>query len=311
MAEKPKLLIIRALVMYILSLLFMVLLIFLPAGSLKFRNGWLFIGVLFTAMFIVLTWLMVKDPDLLAKRLKTKEKEKPQKAYLTLSMIVLLFTFIIPGLDYRFHWSDVPVPIVVVATVIMLAGYLIFFAVMRQNTYASRVIEIQEGQKLIDTGLYSLVRHPMYLGASILFVPAPLVLGSWYALIPVVLVPILLIIRIMNEEKVLVDGLKGYSEYMKKVRYRLIPYIWFVTIPLIVLLPSCKNKQMEMSDKALREKADKICQDNLLLDSHIDWPMWIMEFPEDISGQTLTGDFDLVRAQKGGLNAVLSVIYIN
>jgi len=311
MAEKPKLLIIRALVMYILSLLFMVLLIFLPAGSLKFRNGWLFIGVLFTAMFIVLTWLMVKDPDLLAKRLKTKEKEKPQKAYLTLSMIVLLFTFIIPGLDYRFHWSDVPVPIVVVATVIMLAGYLIFFAVMRQNTYASRVIEIQEGQKLIDTGLYSLVRHPMYLGASILFVPAPLVLGSWYALIPVVLVPILLIIRIMNEEKVLVNGLKGYSEYMKKVRYRLIPYIWFVTIPLIVLLPSCKNKQMEMSDKALREKADKICQDNLLLDSHIDWPMWIMEFPEDISGQTLTGDFDLVRAQKGGLNAVLSVIYIN
>jgi protein-S-isoprenylcysteine O-methyltransferase Ste14 len=214
-----------------------VLVIFLPAGSLKFRTGWLFIGVLFTAMIFVLTWLLVKDPALLAKRLKTKEKEKPQKAYLILSIIVLLFTFIIPGLDYRFHWSDVPVPVVVISTVIMMAGYVIFFAVMRQNTYASRVIEIQQGQKLIDTGLYSLVRHPMYLGASILYVPVPLVLGSWYALIPAALIPILLIIRIMNEEKVLVNGLKGYPEYMKKVKYRIIPFIWFVSIPLIVLLP--------------------------------------------------------------------------
>ncbi len=311
MAEKSKLLIIRALAMYLFSLLFVVLVIFLPAGSLKFWNGWLFIGVLFTAMIFVLTWLLVKDPDLLAKRMKTKEKEKPQKAYVILSIIVFFITFIIPGLDYRFHWSDVPVPVVIVSTVIMMAGYVIFFAVMRQNTYASRVIEIQEGQKLIDTGLYSLVRHPMYLGGSILFVSAPVVLGSWYAFITALFIPILLIIRIMNEEKVLINGLKGYSEYTKKVKYRLIPYIWLVSIPLMVLVPSCKNKQMEMSDKELLEKADKICQDNLILDSHIDWPMWVMEYPEDISGQTQTGDFDLVRAKKGGLNAVLSVLYIN
>ena len=311
MAEKLNSLIIRALAMYLFSLLFVVLVIFLPAGSLKFRNGWLFIGLLFTAMFIVLTWLLVKDPELLAKRLRTKEKEKPQKAYVILSMIVFLITFITPGLDYRFHWSYVPVPVVLISTFIMMAGYLIFFAVMRQNTYASRVIEIQEGQKLIDTGLYSLVRHPMYLGGSILFMSAPLVLGSWYALIAAAFIPILIIIRIMNEEKVLVNGLKGYSEYMKKVKYRLIPFIWVVSIPLIVLLPSCKNKQMERSDNNLRETALRICQNNLILDSHIDWPDWILSNPEDISEMTAKGDFDLVRARKGGLNAVLSVMYIS
>ena len=238
MTENRKLLIIRALVMYLFSLLFVASLIFIPAGSLKFLNGWLFIGVLFTAMIIVMAFLLAKDPDLLAKRLKTKEKERPQKAYIFLSIILLLFTFGVPGLDYRFHWSNVPVAVVIAATVIMMAGYLIFFAVMRQNTYASRVIEIQEGQKLIDTGLYSLVRHPMYLGASVLYMSAPLVLGSWYALIPVAFMPVILIIRIMNEEKVLINGLQGYAEYMKKVKYRLIPFVWIVSVPLIILLPS-------------------------------------------------------------------------
>ena len=310
-SEKRRHLITRSVFMYLSSLIFVGLMVFLPAGSLNYWNGWLFIGVLFTAMVIVLAFLLVKDPDLLAKRLKTKEKEKPQKAYVILSIVVLLFTFIIPGLDYRFHWSDVSIPVVIVSTVIMMAGYLIFFAVMRQNTYASRVIEIQEGQKLIDTGLYSLVRHPMYLGGSILYLSAPLVLGSWYALIPAALIPVILIIRIMNEEKVLVNGLKGYPEYMKKVKYRFIPYIWFVSVPLIVLLPSCKNKQMERSDKALNETAMKICQDNLLLDSHIDWPYWVMENPEDISEQTKKGDFDLVRARKGGLNVAFTPAYVN
>lgn len=236
-SEKRSSLIARAVFMYILSLLFIGLLIFLPAGTLKFLNGWLFIGVLFTAMIFTLTFLLEKDPDLLAKRLKTKEKEKPQKVYLVLSIIVLLFTFIIPGLDYRYGLSDVPVAVVIVSTVIMMAGYFMFFAVMRQNTFASRVIEIQEGQKLIDTGLYSFVRHPMYLGASILYLSAPLVLGSWYALIPAAFIPVVLLIRILNEEKVLIKGLKGYTEYMKKVKYRLIPFVWFAAIPLIVLVP--------------------------------------------------------------------------
>ena len=219
-------LIIRALLVYLFSLFLVGLLIFFPAGSMKFWNGWLFIGALFIPMFCILIYLLVKDPDLLAKRMKTKEKEKTQKTYLILSIIVCLITFIMPGLDFRFNWSNVPLSVVLISTFIMMSGYLMFFIVMKQNTYASRVIEIQDEQKLIDTGLYSFVRHPMYLGAIILYGFAPLVLGSFYALIPMVFIPILLIIRIKNEEKVLVNGLKGYDEYMKRVKYRHFPFIW-------------------------------------------------------------------------------------
>jgi protein-S-isoprenylcysteine O-methyltransferase Ste14 len=211
---------------YFLALLFVGLLVFLPAGTFKFWNGWLFIGALFIPMIFVMIYLLINDPDLLVKRMKTDEKEKPQKIYLILSIIVSTITFILPGLDYRFHWSSVPVWVVILSTVFMITGYLLFFLVMKQNTYASRVIEIQEEQKLINTGLYSFVRHPMYFSATILYAFAPLVLGSYYALIPMVLIPALLIIRINNEEKVLINGLKGYDEYMKKVKFRLIPCIW-------------------------------------------------------------------------------------
>jgi len=225
-AERRSILFIRVLFVYIFSLLIVSLLIFLPAGSMKFWYGWLFIGALFIPMFFVLIYLIVKDPDLLSKRMKTKEKEKTQKVYLILSIIVILVTFIIPGLDFRFKWSDVPLPVILISTLMVISGYLMIFLVMRQNTYASRVIEIQDEQKLIDTGLYSFVRHPMYSGAIILYGFAPLVLGSFYALIPMVFIPILLIIRIRNEEKVLKEGLKGYVEYMKRVKYRLMPFIW-------------------------------------------------------------------------------------
>jgi protein-S-isoprenylcysteine O-methyltransferase Ste14 len=225
-SEKRNFLFIRVLLIYIWILFLVGLIIFLPAGSMKFWNGWLFISALFIPMFFVLIYFIIKDPDLLAKRMKTKEKEKTQKAYLVLSIIVILATFIIPGLDFRFKWSDIPLPVVLISTIIMMSGYLIVFIVMRQNTYASRVIEIQDEQKLIDAGLYSFVRHPMYLGSIILYGFAPLVLGSFYALIPMVFIPILLIIRIRNEEKVLINGLKGYDEYIKKVRYRLLPFIW-------------------------------------------------------------------------------------
>ncbi|MCU0373174.1 MAG: isoprenylcysteine carboxylmethyltransferase family protein [Ignavibacteria bacterium] len=129
-------------------------------------------------------------------------------------------------MDFRFHWSYVPLPVVLISTVIMMSGYLMFFIVMKQNTFASRVIEIQYEQKLIDTGLYSIIRHPMYLAGIILYGFTPLVLGSFYALIPMAFLPLLLIIRLQNEEKVLADGLKGYNEYMKKVKYRLLPFIW-------------------------------------------------------------------------------------
>lgn len=216
----------RTLLIYFFSLFFVGLIIFLPAGSFKFWNGWLFVGALFIPMFFVIIYLIVNDPDLLIKRLKTKEKEKTQKVYLMLSIIVFLVTFIIPGLDFRFKWSHVPVTVVLISTLLMISGYLIFFIVMRQNTYASRVIEIQDEQKLIETGLYSVVRHPMYLGALILYGFAPLVLGSFFALIPMVFIPFLLIIRIKNEEEVLKNGLKGYIEYIKKVRYRLLPFVW-------------------------------------------------------------------------------------
>jgi protein-S-isoprenylcysteine O-methyltransferase Ste14 len=217
---------IKVILVYLLSLFLFGLLIFIPAGSLKFWNGWLFLGALFIPMFCVLIYLLVKDPDLLAKRMKTKEKGKTQKIYLILSIIVCLITFIVPGLDFRFNWSNIPPSVVLISTIIMVSGYLMVFIVMKQNTYASRVIEIQNEQKLIEIGLYSFVRHPMYLGSIILYGFAPLVLGSFYALIPMAFVPILLIIRIRNEEKVLIDGLKGYNEYMKKVKYRLIPFIW-------------------------------------------------------------------------------------
>jgi len=219
-------LIIRAFLAYTLSFFFVSLLVFVTAGSFKFWNGWLFIGALFIPMFFGLMYLLAKEPDLLTRRLKTKEKEKTQKAYQILSIIMCLFIFIVPGLDFRFNWSEVPVSVVLLSTFLMMSGYLMFFIVMKQNTYASRVIEIQDEQKLIDTGLYSYIRHPMYLAGIILFGFTPLVLGSFYGMIPMIFIPILLVIRIKNEEKVLMNGLKGYREYMKKVKYRLLPFIW-------------------------------------------------------------------------------------
>jgi protein-S-isoprenylcysteine O-methyltransferase Ste14 len=176
--------------------------------------------------FCAFIYLANKNPELLAKRLKTREKEKPQKIYLIITWIVFLSIFIIPGLDFRFSWSDVPLPVVIVSTFLMLSGYLMFFFVMKQNAYASRVIEIQDEQKVIDTGLYSVVRHPMYLSSIILWGFASLVLGSFYGLIPIIFFVAFMIIRIKTEEKVLKSGLKGYDEYMKRVKYRLFPYIW-------------------------------------------------------------------------------------
>jgi len=205
----------RASLMYFLSFFYVALLIFFPAGSLKFWNGWLFMGALFISMFFILIYLIAKEPDLLTRRLKTKEKEKTQKTYQVLSIIVCLVAFIVPGLDFRFNWSNVPLSVVLISVSIMMSAYLMFFIVMEQNTYASRVIEIQDEQKLINTGLYSFIRHPMYLAGTILFGFAPLVLGSFYALIPVIFIPVLLVIKIMNEEKVLINGLKGYEQYMK------------------------------------------------------------------------------------------------
>jgi protein-S-isoprenylcysteine O-methyltransferase Ste14 len=200
--------------------------LFIPAGSLKYWNAWLYIGSLITPMTIALVYLYTHDPSLLEKRINTSEKEKEQKSYVKLSLVWFIISFVLPGLDFRYGWSSVPLWLVLMSVVVMQFGYTLFILVMKQNSYASRVIEIQEKQKLIDTGLYAIVRHPLYLTASIIYISSPLILGSFYALIPIAFLPLMLAYRIINEEKILIDGLEGYKEYMKKVKYRLIPFVW-------------------------------------------------------------------------------------
>jgi protein-S-isoprenylcysteine O-methyltransferase Ste14 len=173
-----------------------------------------------------LVYLYTHDPSLLEKRINTSEKEKEQKSYVKLSLVWFIISFVLPGLDFRYGWSSVPLWLVLMSVVVMQFGYTLFILVMKQNSYASRVIEIQEKQKLIDTGLYAIVRHPLYLTASIIYISSPLILGSFYALIPIAFLPLMLAYRIINEEKILIDGLEGYKEYMKKVKYRLIPFVW-------------------------------------------------------------------------------------
>lgn len=219
-------LIIQALLRLIIGLLFFSLLLFLP-GSLKFWNGWIFIGALFLPSLIALIYFALTDPELLQKRGRTKEREKSQIIFSILYAITFIVALIITGMDFRYHWSAVPLWLVIVASGIMISAYFMICVVLKQNRYASRVVEIQEGQRVIDIGLYSVVRHPMYLFATIYFCSMPLVLGSWYAfIIPVIAAPVLLIIRIINEEKILKNDLNGYEDYMKKVKYRLLPFIW-------------------------------------------------------------------------------------
>jgi protein-S-isoprenylcysteine O-methyltransferase Ste14 len=171
-------------------------------------------------------FLFRNDPALLEKRMKTKEREKEQRVFVLISGLTLIAGFLLPGFDERFSWSSVPLWLVIPATAVMVGGYLLFMTVMKQNSYASRVVEVQEEQRVITTGVYSVVRHPMYLAATLIFVSAPFVLDSFWALIPLGLFSFLFVFRIKNEEEVLKKGLPGYEDYMRRVRYRLIPYIW-------------------------------------------------------------------------------------
>jgi len=164
------------------------------------------------------------DPEFLERRTKVKEKE--QVIFSILSTFIFLKGFIIPGLDHRFGWSNVPTYLTIFADVLILMGYLIIFFVFKQNSFASRIIEVSENQKIISTGLYAIVRHPMYIGVLIMFIPTPVALGSYWGLIPLALLPAFLVVRILNEEKVLSDNLNGYKEYCQKTRHRLIPFIW-------------------------------------------------------------------------------------
>ena len=216
----------NALIKFLCGLFLVGLLIFLPAGTLHYANGWLFIGILFIPILILGIVLLIKSPALLEKRLNARERESTQRGIIELSGLLFPAGFIVAGLDYRFGWSHIPLPVVIAASVILLAAYVLYAEVMRENAYLSRTIEIQEGQRVVDTGLYGIVRHPMYAVTIWLFLAIPLVLGSWFSLLCFLHYPILMIIRIRNEEKVLSEGLDGYETYKKKVKYRLIPFVW-------------------------------------------------------------------------------------
>lgn len=217
---------IQAISKFLLGIILVGVLIFLPAGSFSFFNGWLFMGILFVPMFLAGIVMMLKNPDLLKKRLNAKEKQEEQNLVVKLSGLMFLVGFIVAGLMFRFNWYTLPKGVVIVATVVFLVAYILYAEVLRENTYLSRTIEVQENQKVIDTGLYGIVRHPMYSVTLLLFLSMPLVLGSIYSFFIFLAYPFIIGKRIKNEEEFLEKELNGYREYKQKVKYRLIPFIW-------------------------------------------------------------------------------------
>ena len=216
----------NALTKFTAGLLLVALLLFLPAGTIRYPGGLLFLCLLFVPMLLLGIIMLARARDLLAKRLDVKEKQGTQKGVVAVMGLIFLSGFILAGLDFRFGWSKVPLPVVIVASVLFLVGYALYAEVMRENAYLSRTIKVEEGQTVISTGLYAVVRHPMYTASTVMFLALPLILGSWYALIPFALYPVIMVVRIRGEEKLLTAELAGYEEYTRKVRYRLIPFIW-------------------------------------------------------------------------------------
>ena len=221
-----KKLFIEAIGKFSLGVVLLGVLLFLPAGTLAWRNGWLFLAVLFLPMFCAGLVMMAKNPTLLRKRLDAKEKEAEQKTVLMLSAVMFLVGFILAGLDHRFGWSHMPRALVTAGVVIFLLSYLLYAEVLRENTYLSRTIAVQAGQKVIDTGLYGIVRHPMYMATVIMFLSMPLVLGSPISFIIMLGYIPVIAKRIRNEEEVLAAGLHGYKEYQTRIKYKVIPFIW-------------------------------------------------------------------------------------
>ena len=219
-------LLIQAIVKFILGLTMVGILVFLPAGTFEFWNGWLFIGLLFIPMFLLLIVLLIKDKELLKKRLNGKEKQKAQKHVILMTLIIFICSFVVAGLDFKYSWSRLPMCVVILGSIILLISYAMYIEVMRENAYLSRVVEIQENQKVIDTGLYSIVRHPMYMATTLLYLSFPLVLGSLMAFFIFLPFPLVLVKRIKNEEEILEKGLEGYKEYKTRVKYKMIPFIW-------------------------------------------------------------------------------------
>ena len=216
----------EALLKFTVGLLLVGALIFLPAGTLLYFNGWLLLGLLFGPMLIAGFVMLAKSPGFLRKRLDAKEKQAAQKGVLGLSALMFIAGFVVAGLDFRFGWSVMPPWVIITASVLFLLAYVLYAEVMRENAYLSRTIRVEAGQTVVDTGLYGIVRHPMYAVTLLLFSMIPLVLGSWYALIAFAFYPVIITVRLLDEEKLLTRELPGYAEYKKKVKYRLIPFIW-------------------------------------------------------------------------------------
>ena len=215
-----------AITKFLLGVVLVGVLIFLPAGTLHFTSGWLLMGVLFIPMFLAGVVMMCKNPDLLRRRLDAKEKQKEQGIVIKLSGLMFIAGFVLAGLDFRFGWWQIPPIYTYVSAVIFLLSYVMWAVVLKQNAYLSRTIKVEEGQQVIDKGLYGIIRHPMYTATIFLFLSMPLVLGSMSAFFVFLLYPVLIVVRIIYEEKVLEKELVGYTEYKKKVKYRLIPFIW-------------------------------------------------------------------------------------
>ena len=217
---------INGIIKFLLGVIMVSLLLFIPAGTLAFWNAWVFMGLLFIPMIFVGIWLFIKKPELLAKRLNGNEKEKTQKFVILFSVIIFVAGFVICGLDFKNKWTNSNALSTIMGSIVLLLSYILYVEVLKENAYLSRNVEIQKEQKLINTGMYRIVRHPMYLATTTLFLSFPIVLGSLYGFLVFLFYPIILMIRIINEEKILEEGLEGYKDYKDNVKYRMIPFIW-------------------------------------------------------------------------------------
>lgn len=212
--------------MFLIGVVVTGLFLFGPVWSFSYWHAWIYMAVLFIPMFFMAIYLIKHDPELIDRRMHYKEKEMTQKKVVQWSSIVFFIGFLIPGFDFRFGWSFVPVWAVIIADIIIFLGYLLVIWVLTVNSYASRTVQVEKDQKIITTGPYAIVRHPMYVGVNLIFILTPIALGSLWALIPFLFLPVILVPRILNEEEVLKKELKGYKEYMEKVKFRLIPGVW-------------------------------------------------------------------------------------
>lgn len=219
-------LLLQALAKFLFGLIAIALLLFIPAGTLNYFNGWLFIALLFVPMLVAGIVMFVKSPELLKRRLNAKEEENEQKIVLLISGIMFLAAFVIAGLNFRFGWFHLPQTVIIIASIIFLLSYIMYGEVLRENMYLSRTVEVSENQKVIDSGLYGIVRHPMYTSTIFLFLSMSLILDSIFSFVIMLIYPAIIIFRIKNEEEVLENELEGYGKYKEKVKYRLIPNIW-------------------------------------------------------------------------------------